>query len=266
MKKNISLIVVIILFSFASSLTLVSCKSKAALLEGNASGLLTAEKIIENHYNNKNDFSTLYIKANAKYKDDNQSQSVTAEIKIKKNEKILISIRFLGITMAKALITPSSVQYYEKINGKYFEGDYTGLSKWLGTDLDYAKVQNMLLGEAMDDLHKSNYVVSIMNKLYKLEDNTNLNTNKSFFFEADKFLIKEQKINQPNSERALQIVYPEYKEYAEMILPLSFVIDAFHKNSQTNINIDYKNVSFNEELSFPYSVPEGYERVFIEKI
>ncbi len=245
---------------------IVSCKSKAAILEGNASNTLTSDKIIENHYNNKTDFSTLYIKANAKYKDEKQSQSVTAEIKIKKNEKILISIRFIGITMAKAMITPDEVKYYDKINNKYFEGDYSGLSKWLGTDLDFDKVQNLLTGKALDDLHKLNYLVSIINKMYKLEDNSDVNNSKSFFFEADNFLIKQQEINQPNSGRALHIVYPEYKKYDDMILPLSFEIDTVNKNNKANINIEYKNVSFNEELSFPYSVPEGFERIVIEKL
>jgi hypothetical protein len=48
--------------------------------------------------------------------------------------------------MAKASITPTSVSYYEKIKGTYFEGDFSALSQWLGTDLDYNKIQNMLLG------------------------------------------------------------------------------------------------------------------------
>lgn len=266
MKKHISSISIIFFFCVASSLTLVSCKAKASLLEGIASSSLSAEKVIENHYNNKNDFSALYIKANAKYRDDKQSQNVTAEIKIRKDEIILVSVRFLGITMAKALITPTEVKYYDKINQQYFEGDYSGLSKWLGTDLDFQKVQNIFLGKAMDDLHKSKYMVSIVNKLYKLDNSKSSNILKSFSFEADNFLLKQQEMNQPNDGRALQIVYPEYKKYDEMILPLSLTIEAFQKGKKTNIDIDYKNVTFNEELSFPYSVPEGYERLFIEKL
>jgi len=35
------------------------------------------------------------------------------------------------------------------------------------------------------------------------------------------------------------------------------------KRRKTTITIDYNNVTFNEELSFPYSVPEGYERISI---
>jgi hypothetical protein len=55
--------------------------------------------------------------------------------------------------MAKASITPTSVSYYEKIKGTYFEGDFSALSQWLGTE-DYNKIQNMLLGEPLDDLSK----------------------------------------------------------------------------------------------------------------
>jgi hypothetical protein len=55
---------------------------------------LKSSKIIANHYNNKTDFSTLYIKADAKYSDDRSSQNVTAEIRIKKDEQILVSIRW----------------------------------------------------------------------------------------------------------------------------------------------------------------------------
>ncbi len=160
---------------------LISCKSKKVLVDVATKNGISSEEIIKNYSNNKLDFSTLYIKANAQYKDKNQSQNVSAEIKIKRDEKILISIRFLGITMAKALITPESVQYYEKINGKYFEGNYEMLSQWLGTDLDFKKVQNMLLGQTIDSLQHTKYKESQIDKLYKLEDITDAKTQKIFF-------------------------------------------------------------------------------------
>ena len=164
---------------------LVSCKSKqvavATAVNPELVGM-TVDKIIENHYNNKTNFSTVYLKANARFANEKQTQNVTSEIRIKKDEQILISIRFLGITMAKALITPASVSYYEKLNGSYFEGDFSGLSQWLGTDLNYAKVQNMLLGEAFDDLKQSNYIQSMEEQNYRLEDLKSGNTMKTFLF------------------------------------------------------------------------------------
>lgn len=262
MKKYFRLAICILLVC-ASSLTFVSCKSKALLVAGSESKPLTSDKIIENHYNTKKDFSTLYIKSSAHYEDGKQSQNVTAEIKIKKDEIILISIRFLGITMAKALITPNEVKYYEKIGGKYLDGNYSALSKWLGTDLDFQKVQNMLVGQALDNLKDTKYTTTIVDKLYRLENNSDANTIKTYFFQADNFLIKKEEITQKKQERMVQITYPNHSEFDKMVFPTGLNIDAFQKGGKTNINVDYNTITFNEELSFPYSVPEGYERIFI---
>ncbi|TBX71267.1 DUF4292 domain-containing protein [Flavobacterium silvisoli] len=244
-------------------LLLVSCKTKAVLNEGKAADVLSAEKIIENHYNTKIDFSSLYIRASAKYRDENQSQNVSAEIKIKKDEKILVSIRFLGITMAKALITPNEVKYYEKINGTFFEGDYASLSKWLGTDLDFQKVQNLLLGKPIDDLTKGKYTSSIVERFYKLKTIDN-QTEKSFLFEGEHYLLKKQEIVQPVLERDFEVNYPNFQEVSATYLPASLLINAFQKSQKTEISIEYNNITFNEDLSFPYSVPGDYERIFIK--
>lgn len=255
MKKIVSLVAIILM---------ISCKSKAVLAESVATEIINSDKIIESHYNNKFEFSTLYIKAGARYEDDKNTQNVTAEIKIKKDEKILVSIRFLGITMAKALITPQSVQYYEKLNGNYFEGDYASLSQWLGTDLDFNKVQNLLIGQALDNLNNSKYTASIVDKMYKLEEVKNSNTKKTNYFEAENFLLKKQEIEQPAQDRKLQISYPEYQKLSDKIVPLKFAIEANQKKGKTNIDIDYKTITFNEDFSFPYSVPDGYERIYIK--
>jgi hypothetical protein len=254
MKRYIALAVLIVM---------ASCKSKAVLTEKSAEKKMSSERILDGHYANKKNFSTLYIKASARYEDGKQTQNVSAEIKIKKDEMILVSVRFLGITMAKALITPKEVKYYEKINGKYFEGDYSALSQWLGTDLDFQKVQNMLIGEPIDDLRNKKFTAAIVDQLYKLEDDSEKNTSKMYFFEAERFLVKKQQIEQNSQQRALLIFYPNYAESSQILMPTGLVIEADQNKGKTNINVDYNSVSFNEELSFPYSVPEGYERILI---
>ena len=241
-----------------------SCKSQTIVNEVFASQNIPSEIIIANNLSNKIDFTTLVIKANVKYKDDKQTQNVSAEIKIQKNEKISVIVRFLGFTMAKALITPTAVQYYEKLGGKYFEGDYTTLSSWLGTDLDFDKVQNLFLGKPLNDLTKDTFVASILDNFHKLQSVKDSTYTKNYFFESDKFLIKKQEFSQVSQNRALQIFYPNFQLINEMILPLSLIIDAKVDNSNNNITIDYRSVSVNEEITFTYAVPEGYERIFIK--
>ncbi|AOC94670.1 MULTISPECIES: DUF4292 domain-containing protein [Flavobacterium] len=259
MKKYISILVL--------SIAVISCKSKAVAVQGNTSQTIVEKedkKVIEKHYNNKLDFSTLYIKASAKYADEKQSQNVTAEIRIEKDKQILISVRFLGITMAKALITPDAVSYYEKINSTYYEGDFTSLSKWLGTDLDYSKVQNLLVGEAFDDLRKGKYTQTIVENLFRLDEEKDANLKKTFFLDGEKYLIQKEEISQPSENRTLQIAYSDTKTFDQGILPTSIEINAVQPKGKTSINLNYNNISFNEELSFPYSVPSGYKKVTIK--
>jgi len=77
MNKGLNNLKVFILVCLTCSLLLVSCKSKAVLVDAKtpiaADSIVTAEKVIQNHYGNKIDFSTLYIRASAKYKHEDNS-------------------------------------------------------------------------------------------------------------------------------------------------------------------------------------------------
>jgi hypothetical protein len=257
MRKSIALL-------FALAL-IASCKSKqATVTEQAADGSKPVKEIVDGHYKTERKFETLLIKADAGYKDRKQSQNVTAEIRIKKDETILVSIRFLGITMAKALITPKEVSYYEKINGTYFKGNYAVLSRWLGTELDYNKVQNMLLGEALDDLNKGNYKASLEEGQYKLTGKESGGIVKEFLFEGANYLLKKQHIAQGGQQpRSLDVQYPSHNEYPQAILPSAIKIEAEQKD-RVNINIQYTSAKFDEKLTFPYEVPQGFEQIFIE--
>ncbi|PIF32140.1 uncharacterized protein DUF4292 [Flavobacterium sp. 9] len=261
MKKYIAILIM--------SVFVISCKSKMPAVQNNTGNTEVApvkedKKVVEKHYNNKLDFSTLYIKASAKYVDEKQSQNVSAEIKIEKDKQILISVRFLGITMAKALITPTTVSYYEKINSTYYEGDFTSLSEWLGTELNYSKVQNLLVGEALDDLKKGKYTQTIVENLFRLDDEKDAKLKKSFYIDSEKYLLQKEEISQPSENRMLQINYSDSKTFNQGTLPTSIEINALQPKGRTNINLNYNNISFNEELSFPYSVPGGYKKVIIK--
>lgn len=268
MNQSLKRRIFVLAYCLFSSMALLSCKVKGPAVSSQGkkeeSKRMTAEKIIKNHYAIKNDFNTLYIKSAVKYSDQKLSQNLTAEIKIKKNEQILVSIRFLGITMAKALISPSSVSYYEKMGGTYFEGDFSSLSKWLGTDLDYNKVQNLLLGQAIDDLRLGHYKDSIVDQSYCLEDNLNSSLKKYFFFDQEKFLLSQQQISQIAENRKIEVRYADHQLYNDSPIPSTINIEAKQDKGTTEIKLGYNTITVNEELSFPYSVPSGYKKLSIK--
>ena len=241
---------------------LIGCKSKQSVTTAAANENTEVSKVINGHYKNQHDFKTLNIRANAKYEDEKQSHSMKADIRIKKDEIIWINIKFLGIPMAKAMITPTKVSYYEKINNTYFEGDFSMLSNWLGTDLDFNKVQNLFLGKAIDDLTKDKWVSEVVEKMFKLSLPNSSDIAKEFYFEGANYLLKKETITQASKNRNLEIRYPSFKEEKGMFLPNEINIKASQKNN-VSIDIEYKHTTFNENLSYPYSVPSGYTAVEI---
>ena len=242
---------------------LIGCKSKQAVATLAAKDTAEITKIINGHYANETNFKTLNIKANAKYEDPSQSHSLNADIRIKKNEIIWINIKILGFPIAKALITPAKVSYYEKINNTYFEGDFSMLSNWLGTDLDFQKVQNLLLGKSIDDLSKGNWISGINDKLFKLSQAQTTDISKEFYFEAANFLLKKETITQASQNRALEIQYPSYKEVERIFLPNEINIKAVQKD-KISIAIEYKNTTFNENLNYSYAIPSDYKAIQID--
>ena len=241
---------------------LVGCKSKQSVATAVANENTEVSKVIKGHYKNEHDFTTLNIRANAKYEDAKQSHSMNADIRIKKDEIIWINIKFLGIPIAKAMITPLKVSYYEKINNTYFEGDFSMLSNWLGTDLDFQKVQNLFLGKVIDDLTKDKWVSEIVEKMFKLSLPKNTDVTKEFYFEGANYLLKKETITQESQNRNLSIQYPSYKEEKGMFLPNEINIKAVQKDVIA-IDIEYRHTTFNENLSYPFSIPSGYTPIEI---
>ena len=255
MLKRISVIVLIVLLS--------ACKAKKSVTELAANEELAATKVVQEHYKNELNFKSINIRANAKYDDDKNMQSVSADIRIIKDEKIWINVKFLGFPAAKALITPEKVSYYEKVNNTYFEGDFVVLSNWLGTDLDFQKVQNLLLGKALDDLTTKQYIASIEEEMYKLTEKVKSPlTDKAFYFEAGNFLIKKEKVVQKSENRSLEIQYPSFGKFNGMFLPNEIILKAIQDDKVT-IEIQYKSITFDEDLSMPFSIPSGYDEVKI---
>ncbi len=252
MNKYISLLIFLLL--------LTSCKSRKNLAYSEANASLTTQKLIENYQSNKLDFNTLHIKGNAKYGIYNPS----VDIRIKKSEEILVSVRMpiIGV-VAKAKITPNYVSYYQKIDNEYFEGEYEFLSHLLGTELDYQKVENLLLGKAIDDLKKEKFRFSVEDNRYRLTTMYS-SLKKSYFFEPDNFRLERQFLEQPLEGRNVLISYSGYKNYGENVLPHSIVMDVDNQKDKKEIRIEYKSVEFNTNISFPYEIPRGYSEVIID--
>lgn len=250
----------ITIFSVALTtlLLVASCGTKKAIATGDVDANLTAKKIIQQHYQNQLDFNTLTGKVKIDYSKGEDSQGVSVSLRMQKDKAILLSAPF---GMFKALITPERVSFYNKLENEYFDGDFAYLSKLLGTDMDFNKVQNLLVGDAILDLKQDKYQVQLAENSYKLTPKQQKELFQIFFYlEPKNFKVAKQEVEQSLKNRKLEMRYI-YQDVATKVLPSTIDILVLDGEESTTINLEYKNIELGKSVNFPYKIPNGFKEI-----
>ena len=244
----------------ATALMVSGCKStkRAAITPED----LASAKIINSQYDTHFDFKTLSARLRVKYKDENTSQGVSVSLRMEKDKAIWMSASILGISLAKAMITPDRVQYYEKISGTYFDGDFKLLSDLLGTDLDFGQVQALLLGQPIYDLRNAGYTATAGENNYLVVPKKQQKLFDLFFYlDPRRFTMQQQRLTQKIKDRELTIDYDDYQSQETGLLPEYVKVRAQEGEKTTEIEIQYRSLDVNGEVSFPFNIPSGYKEI-----
>ena len=251
--------------SFICLLVIITnaCKSaRSVVASGEIDTNLSSKQLIKENGKQDANFKTLQAKVKIDVIEDLKESSYSVNLRMEKGKTIWISAT-LGL--ARAMITPDRVQFYDKINNQYFDGDYQLLSNLLGIELNFDKVQSLLIGEPLFDLKSNAYVISNNDSSYILQPKNQSALLELFLlFNPSHFKMDSQQLLQPLKRRFLQIDYLGYQEVDKEILPQNIKIIAVEDEQELNVVLEYKSVSINEEVRFPFKIPSGFEEIILE--
>lgn len=248
------------------SLILTGCKGTKSVAIDEVNSKISISTLIDSHKAALPNFKTLASRVQVMYDDGTKSQSITVNLRMEKDQVIWLKASLLGITLAKALITPEHVSYYETISNTFFEGDFRLLSDWLGTELNFEKAQSILLGQSIFSLDDSDYKVSVSGKRYKIQPRRQpQDFIHSLFLNPSSFKVESGSLSQPNEGRLFSINYGPYQQLEGGYYPTDIHIDATDGGDKTKISVSYKNIDINPSVGFPYDIPEGFEQIRISK-
>ena len=243
----------------AVSFLLAACGAKKNITAKEVTSGLSAKNIIKNHYKNQLNFKTVRGRLKIDYDDGRTSRGVTMSLRMEKDKAIWMSAT---LNMAKVLITPDRVSFYNKLDNTYFDGDFSYLSELLGTELDFEKVQNMMLGQALFNLEEDRYKTAVVNNNYELKPVKDIKLFKKLFLIAPAhFKMASQQLSQPKQNRMLSINYKTYQTIDNQAFPDEVLIIAEEGKLKTTIELEYKSIEFNQKVSFPYRIPKGYREI-----
>ena len=157
------------------------------------------------------------------------------------------------------------MSYYNKLDNTYFDGDFSLISDFLGTKLDFENVQSLLLGETLFDLDKAIYDSDVHEESYVLFPKDQSTLYEIFFLlNPSHFKLDSQQLAQPLEQRMLQIDYSNYQKVEKEILPETIRVIALEADTETIVNMEFRSVSLNNDLRFPFRIPSGFEEIEIK--
>ena len=166
------------------------------------------------------------------------------------------------ISVVKALITPEKVSFYNKLDNTYFDGDYDLISEFLGTNLQFENLQNLLLGEAIFNLKSKEFKKQSHPNSYELTPKrSNALSDLLYLINPTYFKLDAQQVSQTLEQNVLKIRYQSYQEVGGWVLPANMVITATNTNEQTTLNLNIKSLRLDQPLRFPFNIPKGFKAI-----
>jgi hypothetical protein len=243
-------------------LFIIGCKSTKTINSGDANLNLSTRQLIKENTKQVAEFKTLQSKLKITYQEKGKTQTHSVNFRAEKDKVLWINASF---SIIRAMVTPDKVSFYNKLDNTYFDGDFKYLSDLLGTELDFQKVQNLLFGETLYQLKASEYASVTDEESYIVQPKEQQALFEIFFLlYPTNFKVKSQQFSQAQELRHLQIDYLSYQDVDKQIIPERVKVIAVEANEETLIGLEYKNVTLNEELRFPFKIPSGFEKIELE--
>ena len=210
---------------------------------------------------NKIQYTTFSAKVDIDYIDpDGKKTNVNAHIRMFKDSVIWVTITgMLGIEGLRACITSDSVKILDKTKKEYTIRTLSYLQEVTALPLDLTSLQELLIGNPV-------FLDSTITSLNRSGNNISFLSLGEFFknlftiVDSDKKIVSCKLDDMDNARnRTCYLDYDGYENHEGKNFATERHISV-SEAKKMDLHLDFKQYSFNETLTFPFSVPKNYTR------
>ncbi len=275
--------------SIASLLAFSSCRT-ARTLSSKEIKPMSADKIIKRVEKEAPRYEYLSCdRVTVNFDAMGSKNSVMAQFKIKKDEKMIMTLKKMGFPIGRGLLAPDSVVAINFIDRNYVSGNYSTIWKLFGFDLNFNLIQALLTADASYYLNQEafdrEFSSSIEDQLYRLDSKydrrieralsknqdkrlirymDNMDDNEFFDIQAwvdpEFFVIRKLLLNNIKTEKTIIIEYESFELTGKELLPSSINLSYTEKNREMEAQIKLGKISTRKERDFSFTIPEKYEK------
>lgn len=208
-----------------------------------------------------------YFRSRSKitYSDPSNNQTVTADIRIKRDSVIWLSVSKLGIEGARGLITQDSIFLLDRLNNQLQVFDYQSLSKKFNIPISFSLLQSAILGNVpVNENPDLKIRVTKEKDLFLLRQNQDSVVISNYISQEDlklkKIVVIEKKTN-----NSLNLEYSDFSALNSFLFPYSSLVTLDYQSAEgtarTVVTIQHTKAEISDkDIRFPFVVPPKYER------
>jgi hypothetical protein len=206
--------------------------------------------------------------------ENNEELSLRGSVRIKKDSAIMVTVNaFAGIEAARLLLTRDSVKILDRINNRYFLGDYNDSRKFFPVQADFDVIQSIFLGSSLrifdefDILERSGTRYRFEKDLLTINYSGNVLPNKNLFFGDDmlrikldpRFLMKDLELFSTGQEIYTRLSFNSFIDSGGNYFPDDIDFHFVSHNLPLHANLKFSRIETDRELNFPFSIPTRYK-------
>jgi hypothetical protein len=250
----------LLFFSAGCKTTKSAQKGQKVVVAETKQPLTEWEKLVEECSKKNLQFKTISLSGKLSAEVPQQGNIDAAyRMNIMKDSMIWLKVTKMGLEGMRVLVTPTKIQVIDRLNSKVYIANFSKISKYVGIDVDFKTLQDLLLGNmpilptkevTLEKAEKENilkFIASGIDFQYTI-----VNENQ-----------KIAKVNtlQSAKNQSATLSYYEFEVVDNQLFSHNVVIEAKSK-SAVNAELRHSKVEINPtDISFSFSIPDGYEVV-----
>lgn len=205
-------------------------------------------------------FNSLSMRCKVFYDDGKMQQDFTANIRIKKDSIIWLSLTgIFGIEGARLIVTRDSVLLLNKLTREYLARPVSYLSQVIPLSSGYDALQNLLIGQLVNVEPAEHRIYEADSLLILNFQNTNLRQTATLHrqnYTTLDLLLADQLIKQD-----LKITFGDYRDLSGSSFSFLRFIEVNRGLQKMKINMEVQRYTIDEPLTFPLEVNDSYKRI-----
>ncbi len=218
------------------------------------------------------EFNYLTFSASVNFIAQGNEMALDGEMRIVRDSLIWVSLRKFGLEAARMMLTKDSVWLLDRINSRYFAGDYKYFMQQFKLDADYNLVEALILANPLENWSNEHLFSGCFNNecrilyagRYRINQGPGMPegsgiTDQVVLYSESTGRLHQNTITIPGQNRSMSATYTGWIRIEGQLFPENTEITLNDGTQVTVLKIKNSGHSLGNIPAFPFKIPAAYK-------